>query len=66
VGSLSCSVSVFLLQEVPVQNIKIKNVNNDRATGVADLCCLKLNLNLGLSWFSVLVLRKSGGTKRGS
>ena len=30
------------------------------------MCCLKIDLNVGLSWFSVLVLRKSGNTKRGT
>ena len=46
---------------------KHKNVShNDRATDVPEMCRLKMNLNVGLSWCSVLVLRKSGGTKLGT
>ena len=46
---------------------KHKNVShNDRATDAPEMCCLKLNLNVGLSWCSVLALRKSGGTKLGT
>ena len=58
------SVSVSSPGSVCTEHSNVSN--NDGATDVADMRCLKLSINVGLSWFSVLVLRKTGGIKRGT
>ena len=62
---LLCHLERFSFSSPGFFCTKHNNVsNNDGATDIADMCCLKYGINVGLSWFSVLVLRKSGGTKR--
>ena len=64
---LLCHLERFSFSSPGSVCTKHNNVSNDDgATDVADMCCLKLSINVGLSWFSLLVLRKSGGNKRGT